>query len=378
MYDFLIVGCGFTGATLAERIASQLGKKVLIIDQRNHIGGNAYDYYDASGILTSKYGAHIFHTSNEKVWRYLTQFMDLNNYVHHVEAFWKNKYFALPLNLESINTFFGKQLTSEEMPKFLENIRIPINNPQNAEEAVLNRVGWELYEAFYKNYTKKQWGVDPKELGKEVTLRLPVRMNGNKQYFTDKWQGVPKEGFTKVFERMLNQKKIHVQLNTGYNDIVADIPFQRLIFTGPIDAFFGYCFGNLPYRSIEFRFETLPKSFFQHVGVINYPNEQDFTRCVEYKRLYQQRHDKTTISREYPCWNEAEPYYPVPSTANWELYLRYKGLADRMPQTYFCGRLGTYAYYNMDQCVAQALTLFENRIVPEIHQPIRQEVARAS
>jgi UDP-galactopyranose mutase len=366
MYDFLIIGCGFSGATLAERIASQLGKKVLIIDQRNHIGGNVYDYYDDAGILVSKYGAHIFHTNDEKVWRYLSQFTDLNNYVHHVEAFWKNKFFALPLNLETINIFFGKQFTSAEMAIFLEKIRIPIKDPKNAEEAVLNKVGWELYEAFYKNYTKKQWGVDPKELAAEVTMRLPIRMNGNKQYFSDKWQGVPPGGFTKVFERMLNQKKIHILLNADFKDIVNTIPYRRLIFTGPIDAFFGYCFGKLPYRSIAFRFETFSQSYFQQVGVVNYPNEYDYTRCVEYKQLYQQQHDKTTISRDYPCWKDDEPFYPVPSAANRALYQRYKALADRMPQTYFCGRLGSYAYYNMDQCIGQALTLFEKRIVPDM------------
>jgi UDP-galactopyranose mutase len=364
-YDYLIVGCGFSGATLAERIAQELDAKVLIIDRRDHIGGNSYDYLDENGILIGKYGAHIFHTPSVKVWNYISRFTEFNTYVHHVDAYWQGNYYPLPLNLVTINSFFGKQMTALELPAFLDSIRVYIDKPKNAEEAVISQVGWELYEAFYRTYTRKQWGVDPKDLDASVTSRLPIRMNSDTQYFADAWQGIPVEGFTKVFERMLKHKNIHLSLNTDYMDVMLRVPYRRLVFTGPIDSFFDYAIGRLPYRSIEFRFETHPRKHVQHLGVVNYPNDYEFTRCVEYKWLYQQRHDKTTVSRDYPCWNDDEPYYPVVSTRNNELYQKYKKLADRTPGTYFCGRLGTYRYYNMDQCIAQALDLFENRIARE-------------
>ncbi|MDP3014309.1 MAG: UDP-galactopyranose mutase [Candidatus Subteraquimicrobiales bacterium] len=364
-YDYLIVGCGFSGATLAERIARELDAKVLIIDRRDHIGGNAYDHLDENGILIGRYGAHIFHTSSEKVWNYISRFTEFNTYVHRVDACWQGNYYALPLNLATINSFFGKQMTAGELPAFLDSIRVHLDSPKNAEEAVISRVGWDLYEAFYRTYTKKQWGIDPKDLDASVTLRLPIRMNSDTRYFTDPWQGIPVGGFTKVFERMLNHKNIHLALNTDYKDAMQGVRYRKLVFTGPIDVFFDYAFGRLPYRSIEFRFETLPWEHVQHMGVVNYPNDYEFTRCVEYKWLYQQQHEKTTVSRDYPCWNDDEPYYPIPSPGSSELYLKYKELADRTADTYFCGRLGTYTYYNMDQCIAQALALFENRIATE-------------
>lgn len=361
-YDYLIVGSGFAGATLAERIASQLNASVVIVEKRDHIGGLAYDYVDINGILVGKYGAHIFHTNNEIVWKYVNRFAEFNNYVHRVDAFYQGRFFALPLNLDTINDFFGTRMSAAELPMFLDTIREPIPYPKNAEEAVISRVGWALYEAFYRNYTEKQWGMDPRDLDASVTMRLPIRMNNDKRYFADQWQGVPKEGFAGLFQRMLANRNIHLLLNTEFKEALKGIRFNKLIYTGPIDAYFDYALGKLPYRSIDFRFETINREYFQQRAIINYPNDHEYTRCVEFKRLYQQKGVQTTVSREYPCWNDEEPYYPVSSPKNREMYRRYRELADSTPNTLFCGRLGTYEYCNMDQCIAQALTLFETVI----------------
>ena len=362
MYDWLIVGCGFTGATLAERIATQLDERVLIIDKRDHIGGNAYDYLDESGLRVSKYGAHIFHTNSEKVWRYVRQFAEFDEYTHRVEAWVNGRFFSLPLNLETINSFFGTNLSSESLPDFLDRRRVPIEHPANAEEAVVEKVGWELYDAFYRGYTRKQWGVDPKELEPSVTMRLPVRANGDKRYFSDPWQGMPIGGYASLFENMLRHRKIDLALNTDYREIVCDVKFKRLIYTGEIDGFFDRMFGKLPYRSLRFELSKCSTEYFQHVGVVNYPNDFEFTRIVEYKHLYTQKHPQTIISREYPCWNDAEPYYPVPSVESRQLYQKYEKAAANLKNVFFCGRLGTYKYYNMDQCIAQALHLFSSQI----------------
>jgi len=360
--DYLIVGCGFTGATLAERIASQLNAAVIIIDKRDHVGGLAYDYVDEHGIVVGKYGPHIFHTNNEMVWKYVNRFAVFNNYVHLVDAFFQGRFFALPLNLDTINAFFGRLMSTAELPVFLETIREHIPYPRNAEEAVISKVGWDLYNAFYRNYTKKQWGMDPRDLDASVTMRLPIRMNNDKRYFADQWQGIPKEGFTRLFERMLDNKGIRILLNTEFKEALKGIRFKKLIYTGPIDAYFDYVQGKLPYRSIDFRFETITREHFQQTGIVNYPNDHEYTRCVEYKRLYQQKSSHTTVCRDYPCWNEEEPYYPIPSQVNREMYQKYRKLADNTPDTIFCGRLGTYAYFNMDECIHQALTLFETVI----------------
>ncbi|MCL5267266.1 MAG: UDP-galactopyranose mutase [Bacteroidetes bacterium] len=362
MYDWLVVGCGFTGATLAERIATQLGERVLIIDKRGHIGGNAYDYLDESGIRLSKYGAHIFHTYSEKVWNYVNQFADFNDYIHRVDAWVSGRYFAMPLNLETVNSFFDTNLTSESLQQFLYKKRVPIEYPKNAEEAVLSKVGWELYDAFYRSYTKKQWGIDARDLDASVTLRLPIRMDSDKRYFSDPWQGIPVNGYTSLFERMLRHKNIDLLLDANYREIASLVKFKRMIYTGNIDSFFDFEHGKLSYRSLKFEHMGYDTEYFQHVGVVNYPNDFDFTRIVEHKHLYKQRHEKTAVSREYPCWNEEEPYYPIPSTQSQQLYRKYEEAANKLRNVYFCGRLGTYRYYNMDQCVAQALHLFETQV----------------
>jgi UDP-galactopyranose mutase len=362
MYDFLIVGCGFSGATLAERLANVLNKRVLVVDKRNHIAGNAYDCQDENGILVSKYGAHIFHTNSERIWNYISQFASFNGYVHRVDASIRGKLYALPLNLATFNKFFNLNLSAEEISTFLNSIRVPIANPANAEEAVVSKVGWELYEAFYKRYTLKQWGIDPRELDASVTDRLPIRLNDDTRYFTDRWQGMPNGGYTKLFSRMLASKNIHVLLNADYRDVVGNVRFDKMIFSGPIDMYFDYEYGRLPYRSIEFKCKTLDTERYQHMAVVNYPNEHDYTRCVEYKHFYNQAFPKTTVSWDFPCWNDDEPYYPVPSQMSRQLHTRYKMAAAKLKSVYFCGRLGTYQYYNMDQCIGQALHLFETQV----------------
>lgn len=360
MYDYLIVGAGFTGCTLAERISSQLGKKVLIIEKRNHIGGNSYDYYNEDGVLVSKYGAHIFHTNDGEIWKYVNRFSAFNNYIHTVDANVGGKFYSLPLNLDTINYFFQTKLTKAELPGFLSKLKVPLKNISNAEEAVINKVGWELYEVFYKNYTIKQWGTDPKNLDASVTNRLPIRLDTDKRYFTDKYQGIPIKGYTALFEKMISHRNIEILLNTDYRDILKDVHFKKLIFTGPIDVYFDKIYGSLPYRSIEFKFERFEREYYQHTGVVNFPNEHDYTRIVEYKYLNQQKIDKTCISKEYPCWNVNEPYYPVPSESNKILYNKYKKEAAKLENVFFFGRLGTYRYYNMDQCIGQALSVFES------------------
>lgn len=361
-FDYLIVGCGLTGATLAERIAAGLGRKVLIIDRRPHVGGNAHDFHDDAGLLVSAYGAHIFHTNDERVWAYVSRFADFNDYVHTVDALVGGAFYSLPLNLDTINAFFRVQLTPEQVPGFLAARRVPFDPPANAEEAVLSQVGPELYEAFYRNYTWKQWGTDPRLLDASVTGRLPVRTTADRRYFADRWQGLPRGGYTALVQRMLRHPNIEVRLGLDYRQALADVRFGRLVFTGPIDHYFDFIHGRLPYRSIDFRFETLDREHYQHTAVVNYPNDHDYTRCVEYKYLNQQLHARTTISRDYPCWNDDEPYYPVPAGANGQIYARYRAEAARLSSVHFCGRLGSYQYLNMDQCIAQALDLFEREL----------------
>jgi UDP-galactopyranose mutase len=361
-FDYLIVGCGLTGATLAERIATGLDKKVLIIDKRPHIGGNAHDFHDDAGLLVSTYGAHIFHTNNERVWAYINRFADFNDYVHTVDAVVGGSTYSLPLNLDTLNSFFRVHLTPEQVPGFLAKRRVPIDLPANAEESVLSQVGWELYEAFYKNYTRKQWGIDPRLLDASVTSRLPIRTTADKRYFADRWQGIPRGGYTALVQKMLHHANIEVLLNMDYRKAAAEVRFGRLVFTGPIDLYFDFLHGRLPYRSIDFRFQTLDREYYQHTAVVNYPNDHDYTRCVEYKYLNQQHHARTTVSWDYPCWNDDEPYYPVPASANRLLFQRYRTEADRLSSVLFCGRLGSYQYLNMDQCIAQGLDVFEREI----------------
>jgi UDP-galactopyranose mutase len=361
MFDFLIVGTGFAGAVLAERLASQAGKKVLIIDKRNHIGGNTYDHYNKEGILVHEYGPHIFHTNSRDIYDYLGKFTPWRPYEHRVLASVDGMYVPIPINLNTINTLYGLNLSSGEVESFLASRAEKKERIITSEDVVVSKVGRELYEKFFRHYTKKQWDLDPSELDASVTARIPTRNNRDDRYFTDKYQGMPLYGYTRMFENMLSHPNIKVMLNTDYKEIQDQIPFREMIYTGPIDYFFDYCYGKLPYRSIEFKFETYETEKFQPTGTVNYPNEHPYTRSTEFKYLTGQKHPKTTVVYEYPQ-ADGDPYYPVPRPENTELYKRYQFLADGLKNVYFTGRLATYKYYNMDQVVAQSLTLFKKII----------------
>ncbi|WP_018479182.1 UDP-galactopyranose mutase [Pontibacter roseus] len=364
MFDYLIVGAGFAGSVLAERLASQLNKKVLIIDKRPHIAGNAFDHYNESGILVHKYGPHIFHTNSREVFEYLSQFTAWRPYEHRVLASVDGQLVPMPINLDTINKLYGLSLTSFEVDDFFKSVAEEVSPVRTSEDVVVSKVGRELYEKFFRNYTRKQWGMDPSELDKSVTSRVPVRTNRDDRYFTDTFQAMPLHGFTSMFEKLLAHPNIKIMLNTDYHDILDMIPFREMIYTGPVDEYFDFRYGKLPYRSLEFKHETLDKPVHLPVAVVNYPNEHAYTRITEFKYLTGQEHTKTSVVYEYPQ-AEGDPYYPVPRPENAALYNQYKKLADATPGVHFVGRLATYKYYNMDQVVAQALTLFKKLSVQE-------------
>ncbi|HEU5054557.1 MAG TPA: UDP-galactopyranose mutase [Hanamia sp.] len=357
MFDFLVVGAGLAGSVLAERLAS-LNKKILLVDKRNHIGGNTFDYYNTDGILVHKYGPHIFHTNSKDVFNYLGNFTEWRPYEHRVLASVDGMLVPIPINLNTINQLYGLNLDSSQLDKFLESKAEKKEVIQTSEDVVVSKVGRELYEKFFRGYTRKQWNLDPSELDSSVTARIPTRNNRDNRYFTDTYQAIPLHGYTRMFEKMLAHKNIKILLNTDYKEILDAISFKKMIYTGPIDYFYDYCYGKLPYRSLEFKFETLEQKVFQSTGTVNYPNEHAYTRITEFKYLTGQRHHKTSIVFEYPK-DEGDPYYPVPRPENAELYRRYQLLALREQNVLFAGRLATYKYYNMDQVVAQALTLFK-------------------
>lgn len=358
MFDYLIVGAGFAGSVLAERLASVSNKKVLIIDQRDHIGGNAYDYFNKDGVLIHKYGPHIFHTNSKKVFEYLSQFTPWRPYEHRVLASVDGQLVPIPINLNTINKLYGLNLSCSELEAFFESKAEKRERVLTSEDVVVNKVGKELYEKFFRNYTRKQWDLDPSDLDASVTARVPTRTNRDDRYFTDTYQAMPLYGYTRMFQKMLGHPNIKVMLNTDFREIADVIPYKAMIYTGPVDAFFNYCYGRLPYRSLEFKFETHDMKTYQPTGTVNYPNEHAYTRITEFKYLTGQSHDKTTIVYEYPK-AEGDPYYPIPRPENAEIYKKYQRLANDMTNTYFTGRLATYKYYNMDQVVAQSLTLFE-------------------
>jgi UDP-galactopyranose mutase len=357
MFDYLIVGAGFAGSVLAERLASQLGKKVLIVDTRNHIGGNAYDHYDNVGILVHKYGPHIFHTNSREVFEYLSQFTEWRPYEHRVLASVDGQLLPIPINLDTVNRLYGLNLTSFQVTEFFASVAEPKEYIRTSEDVVVSKVGRELYEKFFRNYTRKQWDMDPSELDKSVIARVPIRTNRDDRYFADTYQAMPLHGYTRMFENLLSHPNIKIMLNTDYREIQNVIPYREMIYTGPIDAFFDYCYGKLPYRSLEFKHETHNMPVYQAAPVVNYPNEHLYTRVTEFKYLTGQEHSKTSIVYEYPR-AEGDPYYPVPRPENAELYKKYKALAEAKRGVYFVGRLATYKYYNMDQVVAQSLSVY--------------------
>ncbi|MFL5735188.1 MAG: UDP-galactopyranose mutase [Chloroflexia bacterium] len=357
-FDYLVVGAGFAGSVLAERLATQQDKKVLVVDKYPHIGGNAYDHYDASGILIHKYGPHIFHTNSAKVFEYLSGFTPWRQYQHRVLAYVDGQFVPMPINLDTVNKLYGLNLTSFELEEWFASVAEPVEECLTSEDVVVSKVGRDLYNKFFRGYTRKQWGLDPSELDASVTSRVPVRTNRDDRYFTDTYQVMPLYGYTKMFEKMLSHPNIKVMLNTDYREIEGIIPYREMIYTGPVDAFFNHRFGKLPYRSLEFQHETLDMEVFQPTGTVNYPNEYPYTRISEFKYLTGQQLSKTSIVYEFPCDN-GDPYYPVPRPENAELYKKYQALAEDTDGVYFVGRLATYKYYNMDQVVAQALSVYE-------------------
>lgn len=358
-FDYLIVGAGFAGSVLAERLAAGSNKRVLLIDRRPHIGGNAYDHYDDHGILVHRYGPHIFHTNSAEVAAYLSRFTKWRPYEHRVRAFVDGMLLPIPINRTTINTLYGLDLSSEEQARaWFASRAEPVPRIRTSEDVVISQVGRELYEKFFRGYTRKQWGLDPSELDASVAARVPARTNRDPRYFTDRFQVMPRHGYTRLFERMLQHPNIRIVLNTDFRQIVHEVEWREMIYSGPIDAFFDYRFGKLPYRSLHFQFETHDVEVFQPGPVVNYPNEHAYTRITEFKYLTGQEHPKTSVVYELPT-DEGDPYYPVPRPQNAQLYAQYKALADATPRVHFVGRLATYKYYNMDQVVAQALALVD-------------------
>jgi UDP-galactopyranose mutase len=356
-FDTLVVGAGFAGAVLAERLASQLGQRVLVVERRAHVGGNAHDRYDDAGILIHPYGPHIFHTNSADVFDYLSGFTAWRPYQHRVLASVDGQLVPMPINLDTVNRLYGLGLNSFELEAFFERVAEKPAAIRTSEDVVVAKVGRELYNKFFRGYTRKQWGLDPSELDASVTARVPTRTNRDDRYFTDTYQAMPLHGYTRLFERLLAHPNIKVMLNTDYREVADLLPWRHMVYTGPIDAFFDLHHGKLPYRSLEFRHETLPVEQFQSVGTVNFPNDFPYTRVSEFKHLTGQRHPATSVVYEIPR-ADGDPYYPVPRAENTERYRRYEADAEKLADISFVGRLATYKYYNMDQVVAQALTTF--------------------
>jgi UDP-galactopyranose mutase len=357
MYDWLIVGAGFAGSVLAERLATERNERILLIDRRNHIGGNAYDRYDDDGLLIHQYGPHIFHTNSKQIFDYLSRFTEWRFYEHRVLAEVDSMLVPIPINLDTVNKLYGLNLTSEQLQDWFAERAEKVEEIKTSEDVVVSAVGRELYEKFFRGYTRKQWGLDPSELDKSVTSRVPTRTNRDDRYFGDEFQFMPKHGYTRMFEKMVSHPNIHVMTQTDYEDVKHVVPHRRVIYTGPIDEYFNFQFGRLPYRSLRFEHMTLDKAWHQPVGVVNYPQTNDYTRITEYKHLTGQEHAKTALTYEYPS-SEGDPYYPIPKPENQELFKKYERLALATPDVWFVGRLATYRYYNMDQIVGQALATF--------------------
>lgn len=365
-YDVSICGAGFAGSVLARQLAEQSGQRVLVTDRRDHVAGNAYDCLDEAGLLIHRYGPHIFHTNSDEVFGWLGRFTDWRPYEHRVLAQIGDLQVPMPINRTTLNLLYGLDLrTEDEAAAFLASRAEPVADIRTSRDVVVDAIGTQLYETFFQGYTRKQWALDPSELDKSVTARVPTRTNTDDRYFTDRHQAMPREGFTRMFERILDHPLIDIALGTDFHDLDAADRGPLTIYTGPIDAYFGYRFGRLPYRSLRFRHEILPQRRFQQVGVVNYPApDVPWTRVTEYKHLTGQVHPQTSISYEYPS-DEGDPYYPIPRPENQALFRRYEALADAESGVIFAGRLGSYRYYNMDQVVGQALAI-HRRLAPDL------------
>lgn len=353
--SILIVGAGFAGSVMAREL-SDAGYRTLVIDRRPHVAGNAFDETDSHGLLVHRYGPHIFHTNGERIFEYLSRFTEWHPYEHRVRGTINGTTYPFPINRDTINQLYGLELDEDGAAEFFERVREPRDPVLTSEDIVLNSVGRDLYETFFLNYTRKQWGLEPSELKAGVAARIPVRTSTDDRYFTDTFQVMPKNGYTAMFGTMLDHPNIKVELGVDFKELPKRFRSGRIIYTGPIDAYFRYCYGCLPYRSLRFEHEHLPGvEQFQETGTVNYPNDHAFTRITEFKHLTGQKHNGTSIVREYPQ-AEGEPYYPIPRVENEMLYKRYEELAKREKNVIFVGRLAQYRYYNMDQVVGAALT----------------------
>ncbi len=358
-FDYLIVGAGFAGSVCARCLAEE-GNKILIIDKREHLGGNAYDKFDDNGVLIHPYGPHIFHTNSRKVFSFLSRFTDWRFYEHKVLANTNGNLYSIPINRMTINKVFNLNLKEEDVENFLDSKREKISEIKTSEDVVLSSVGKELCELFFRGYTKKQWDLDLSELSAGVAARIPTRTNDDDRYFSDTFQFMPLLGYTKLFENMLNHENIESRTGVDFFQENLQEKSRKIIFTGPIDKYFDYCFGKLPYRSLEFVHEFIDEDEkYQDVGTVNYPNHEAFTRITEFKHLTGQKVNGTSIVKEYPQ-SSGDPYYPIPNKNNEDLYQKYLNKAEEQDNVFFVGRLAQYRYYNMDQVVASALKLSED------------------
>ena len=360
-YPYVVAGAGLAGLTVAERIANEKGEKVLIVEKRSHIGGNVYDSYNEDGILIHNYGPHIFHTNDREVYYYLGQFTKWNDFWHRVLTQVDGNLIPMPITLETINRLYHMEMTAEEMEKFIEKRAVPIKEIKTSRDVALSKVGEEIYSKFFENYTKKQWVVDPGEIDTSVISRIPLRFNRDTRYFTDKYQGMPRCGYTRLCEAMIQNKKIKLLLNTDFEEIRGEISYGTLIYTGPADEYFHGKHGKLPYRSVDFLMETYDLESYQDAPVVNYPNDFDYTRITEFKKLTGQEHRKTTIMKEFPK-AEGEPYYPFPTAEARAQFALYQEEMKAEKNVYFLGRLAEYRYYNMDAVVRSALNLYREKL----------------
>jgi UDP-galactopyranose mutase len=357
-FKYVVIGAGLAGLTMAERIADGLGERVLVIERRGHIGGNIYDSYNEDGILIHNYGPHIFHTNDREVYEYLSGFTRWNDFWHRVLTCVDGNLVPMPITVETINKLYNLNLDCSQVEEFLRKQAVDIREIKTSKDVALSRVGKDIYEKIFENYTRKQWGIDPAELDTSVISRIPVRLNRDTRYFSDKYQGMPAHGFTKMCEKMAANRNIKLLLNTDYREVIRDIAYDTLIYTGAADEFYDYKHGRLSYRSINFVFETHDKADYQEAPVVNYPNDYDYTRITEYKKLTGQQHSKTTIGKEFPC-AEGEPYYPFPTGECKAQFALYEEEMRKESKVIFIGRLAEYRYYNMDGVVRRALDTFE-------------------
>lgn len=372
MNTILVVGAGFSGAVVARELA-EAGLQVLVIDKRDHVGGNAHDRPDAHGVLVHPYGPHIFHTNAARIFDYLSRFTRWRPYEHRVLASVDGMLVPVPINIDTVNRLYGLDLDEDSIQGFFDRVREPRDPIATSEDVVVNAVGYDLYRKFFQGYTRKQWGLDPSQLAASVAARVPVRTNRDDRYFTDRYQYMPAEGYTRMFERMLDHPGITVETGVDYFAQRDRLQARHTVYTGPIDAYFGHCYGPLPYRSLRFEHEHLPDTAqYQPVGTVNHPNEHDYTRITEFRHLTGQEHAGTSIVREYPQ-DEGEPYYPVPRPQNEALFKRYESLALQERDATFVGRLAQYRYYNMDQCVGAALKAAEYVLAKLDAGPARHE-----